>query len=106
MKRFLDWLKPYIADLPTTPVTIVVGLLLAILYVLWALIAATLKHPIDMNTLDTVGLFIASLVTAGVTQFGVKRVTDHGYVAAKNGTPPTDPSTPRPSTAVATVIQP
>jgi hypothetical protein len=86
--RGLDWLKSWLKDIASTNLTIVTGLTLGIVYVIWALAAATWGTPIDENTLDTVGLFIAANITAGATQFAVKRRTDDAYMAAKNGNAP------------------
>jgi hypothetical protein len=83
--RFFDWLKAWVKDVVSTNLTIVTGLCLAILYVVWALAAATFGHSIDANTLDTVGLFISALITGGVVQFTMKRRTDKDYIAAKAG---------------------
>lgn len=95
----MNWFKRWIDDIRTTNLTIVVGLSLAVIYVLWALAAASWWKPIDDNTLDTMGLFIASLITGGITQFAVKRRTDDRYMAAKMGVPPA----PRASTAIPAV---
>ena len=84
IERVLGWL----GSTPTTPLTIVVGMCLAILYVVWGLLADTLGRPLHEITLSTVGLFIASLVTAGVTQFGIKRYSDHRVQAMKHGVTP------------------
>lgn len=94
--RAMDWFKRWIDDIRSTNLTIVVGLELSILYVVWGLAADTFGRPITSNTLDTIGLFIASLVTGGVVQFAVKRHTDDKAIAAKTGATPA----PRQSTAV------
>jgi hypothetical protein len=98
IEKVLKWL----GITPTTPLTIVVGLGLSIIYVLWALTADSLGKPITEITLNTIGLFCSSLVFAGVTQFGVKRFSDDKALAAKHGTSaPT--REPRATTTVARV---
>lgn len=83
MTFFFDWLKAWIKDVASTNLTIVTGLAEGLLYVLWAMAAATWWRPIDPDTLDTIGLFITAQITGGVVQFGVKRATDKTLQEAK-----------------------
>lgn len=87
MKHPLDWFKKWIDDIRTTNLVIVTGCGLAVLYVLWALVADTLGRPLKELTLNGVGLFISGMIAGGVVQFGLKRRTDDAYVAAKHGNP-------------------
>jgi ABC-type Na+ efflux pump permease subunit len=93
--------------MPTTQTTIAVGLVLSVFYVAVTMILGAVgKAPSEM-VLNTLGLFIMGLVTAGAVQFGVKRSTDHEYRRAKSGLPAPDGNGggggSRPSTAVPVV---
>lgn len=84
MSKLMGW----IAGMPSTNLTIAVGLVLAILFTTTAMVAALLTHPIDEATLNTVGLFITGMMGIGAGQFGLKRITDTGLAAAKAGAAP------------------
>jgi uncharacterized membrane protein YwzB len=83
--RFWDWFKRWLDDIRTTNLIIVVGVALCVVYVIWALAAATWAKPIDDNTLTRVGLLITLMLAGGVAQFGIKRKTDDAYVTATTG---------------------
>jgi hypothetical protein len=78
-ERFLELL----GKLPTTQATCAVGLLLAVMYVVGAFVAALVGHEIGEHTLDTIGLFIASMMGIGGLTFAAKRFSDSGYATAK-----------------------
>lgn len=118
MTRALEWFKKWVRDIATTPALIVIGICLAIYYVVWSLGAATFCQaptparpdpwcsPIPDNTLETLGLFIWGMITGGVAQFATKRFSDHGYAAIKKTGPtgasvdPTTTAAPRNTVAV------
>lgn len=72
-----------LGKLPTTQATCAVGLCLAVFLVVGAFTAALFGHEVGEHTLDTLGLFVASMMGIGGLTFAAKRFSDSGYAAAK-----------------------
>lgn len=80
--------KTDLANAPTTPMRIIMGIVAAFIYVM--VLIGCLVAQIDVNeTLaGIIGAFILIQEGLDVTQWGLKRSTDRDYVRAKNGIAP------------------
>ena len=75
-----------LADFPTTQGRVVVTLLVYVCTAIRYQVSGLLGIPAWEPSWDWL-IFIGVMSGLDLTQFRVKRVTDHGYVAAQKGTP-------------------
>jgi len=89
----MNWLKTNLQDFPTHPATVVSGLTMILLFGLVVIVrlALGMAFPDGYDTWIWALVAVAGVSTAG----GIgKRLTDIGYVTAKNTGPPVNVAAP------------
>jgi hypothetical protein len=78
-----------VRDAPTTPMRIIVGIVLAAAFVAVHLVLIVIDAPVALEVSIMLGAFILVQEGIDVAQWGYKRHTDRDYQLAKSGTPKT-----------------
>lgn len=80
--------KTELRDAPTTPLRIIVGIVMAAAFVVVHLVMIVIDAEVALEVSIMIGAFILVQEGIDVAQWGFKRTTDIDYQRAKNGTGP------------------
>lgn len=77
-----------LADAPTTPMRIIMGIVAAFIYVMVLIGCMVAQIEISLQLAIVIGTFILIQEGLDVGQWGIKRFTDYGFQRAKRSGPP------------------